>query len=373
MLDGTTGSSGHATTVATNYFGNTASQAPGITTIDAYQADDYINNYVVTLAQETRDVQNHSYIGYESDQGAAEALLRRFDYIIDRDDYVSCMGLNNGSSTTVPQIWGYSYNGILVGLTSGNHSNANEPQYEGAGRIKPDIVAPMSATSWATPVVSSSAALLIDHARNEGLADAEHSQVVKALLMAGATKDEFGGAWNNTETQPLDATYGAGELNIYNSYHILDAGQFDASNTSLAETRGWDYGTSGASAAQYFLDVPAGYELRDVSALVTWNRDVYGDALWSMADLSLSLQDATGFIPGTTLTTSDSPVDNVEHIYLDSLGSGRYVFEVNSAGGYVADYGLAWMGTLFQIPEPGSLLLLLAGLALCGRRPHRKV
>jgi hypothetical protein len=362
------GTSGHGTTVGIYFYGNSSSQAPGITQIDAYQADDWINNNVMNKTVETRDVQNHSYIGYVADQSDAEDVIRRVDYMIDRDDYVSCFGLNNGSSTEVPEIWGYTYNGIVVGRSDGNHSEADEPQFEGAGRIKPDIVAPLDATSWATPVVASSAALLLDHARDTGLSDAEHSQVIKALLMAGATKDEFGGAWDNTGTRPLDTTYGAGELNIYNSYHMLAAGQYDASDTSLAAFQGWDWGHADASAAHYFLDIPTGFELQDVSALVTWNREVAGANSLSFTNLDLELKTAAGFQVGNLVAASDSPVDNVEHLYFGSLGAGRYVFEINDLDATEADYGFSWRGDLVAVPEPGSWMLCLPALLLIVRR-----
>ena len=55
--------------------------------------------------------------------------------------------------------------------------------------------------------------------------------------MAGATKQEFANwtdpatteptpnPWNRTPTQPLDDMFGAGELNVYNSYLIQLGGQ----------------------------------------------------------------------------------------------------------------------------------------------------
>jgi len=115
-----------------------------------------------------------------------------------------------------------------------------------SGRAEPDIVAPQSATSYATPTVSSAAALLVQYAHNTPaisnasftssrtgltLEYAETNDAIKASLMAGAVRRDpdktasqqisdytagFGGVQNG-----LDSRYGAGQLNIDNSYHIL--------------------------------------------------------------------------------------------------------------------------------------------------------
>ena len=69
--------------------------------------------------------------------------------------------------------------------------------------------------------------------------DGARSEVIKAMLMAGATKGEFANwidpttglvnPWNRTQTRPLDDVFGAGELNVYNSYLIGIGGKQSAS------------------------------------------------------------------------------------------------------------------------------------------------
>ncbi|MCU0721880.1 MAG: hypothetical protein MUC83_19370 [Pirellula sp.] len=49
---------------------------------------------------------------------------------------------------------------------------------------------------------------------------------MKAIIMAGADKTAVP-AWSNTSTRPLDSVYGAGQADVYSSYRILEAGQFD--------------------------------------------------------------------------------------------------------------------------------------------------
>ncbi len=62
-----------------------------------------------------------------------------------------------------------------------------------------------------------------------------------------------------------------------------------------------------------------------------------------MADLSLELFEASNFTLGSSLQQSDSPVDNVEHLYLQHLDPGQYAIRVSGAAG--TDFALAWSGT----------------------------
>ena len=63
---------------------------------------------------------------------------------------------------------GSSFNAIAVGLSNGTAAHGSYPlattpttPYASASRTRPDLVAPASATSWATPMVSSATALLV--------------------------------------------------------------------------------------------------------------------------------------------------------------------------------------------------------------------
>lgn len=150
----------------------------------------------------------------------------------------------------MPHIYGQSYNSLVVGLSNGNHSRGQTTNGV-AGRTKPDIVAPRSlgATSFATPVVSSTAALLHSAANSFGYNDARSPEAMKAIIMAGADKTAVP-TWSNTRTRPLDSVYGAGQVDVYNSYRILEAGQFDGSASftiSDSGLKGWDYGEINAS------------------------------------------------------------------------------------------------------------------------------
>jgi hypothetical protein len=157
--------------------------------------------------------------------------------------------------------------------------------------------------------------------------------------------------WDQTTTRPIDEVYGAGELDIYESYFIQQAGQQTAS--SSLDERGWNLSSvSSSSSETYNINVPTGFELRNLSALITWNRIVTRKEVGrnnyiytsSLADLSLSLT-------GVVSQTSDSSVDNIEHIWRDSsnaLASGDYTLTVASASSTATDYAIAWRSELYQ-------------------------
>ena len=352
--------SGHANTVASYFYGRFSSLAPDVTTVDVYDASAWIYNgflrtgSLTTPASETRAIQNHSWIGMLLNANNTENVaseieaLRRLDYVIQQNDVLACVGLNNGSGSGIPPLLASAYNVIAVGLTDGNHSSGTatiDPITVGdPGRVKPELVAPMPATSFATPLVSSAGAILKQAAPTAG----KHSVSLKALLLAGATKDQFTN-WHRSSTRPLDAHFGAGQLNISESYHILAAGQQAASASVSVAKRGWDYNTAAASARQYFFNIPATDGASRFSAALTWNRaitntisgSIWGNPTATLANLSLRIYDATGFTKGALLDESVSTVDNVEHLYQTSLPAGRYLVEVTSSQTGIA-YGLAW-------------------------------
>ena len=352
----------HATTAGAFFYGNNF-MGPGIADIHSWQADNWLktgflkDNTTLEPITETQRIQTHSWINSTTSD---VAVLRRLDYVINRENVLVVVGQSNGNSTTLPKLLGQSYNALSVGRSDGNHAHGFTTD-DGSGRIKPEIVSPNTATSWATPTVGSAAALLLETAIVEGNADAEENETVRALLMAGATKLEFVDVWDRTTSRPLDDHYGAGELNIYRSYQILASGQQAASDTADVALNGWDFRTT-PSNSNYFFEVPTGKILAELSAVLVWNRIVTdrnqdpGSFIPSpntLDNLGLKLHSANGFTLDSELDASLSTVDNVEHIYLNSLGigntlgDGRYALEVISPASGV-DYSLAWLGRLAE-------------------------
>lgn len=345
------GISGHATnSVSKPFFGNLGSVSPGANQVTVYEANSYLNNILHAtggVAPETQDfrVQNFSWIGSFDSISNDVSTLRRFDFVIERDNITAMVGLNNGI-TVMPRLLAQSYNSLAVGRSDGQHSTGlTDISSYGAGRSKPDIVAPRSTTSASTATLSSVATFL--HSAVAGT-NAAKSETMKAILMAGATKDKFP-SWSHTTTQPLDDTFGAGEVNVYNSYLITQGGRFagDSVVPTPVASHGWDYQTiTGGSGNElkYLFSVPLGSTATELSILLDWNVDVSaGFNSQTLADFSLELKDSMG----QSVQTSNSAVDNVEHLYLTNLAPGDYTLFVSS--NMTHDFGLAWRtSTLFD-------------------------
>ncbi len=377
---GSTTASWHATTVGQYLYG-TSSLAPDIENITSYSATNWLQTGFLRTTQtnqlpavETNDIQNHSWVGTTGDTATDQEILRRLDYAIQRDDFVAVIGLNNGSSTSVPSLLAGSYNGITVGLSNGEHSRGGST-VEGT-LTRPDIVVPTSATSWATATVSSAAAVLIETARDSGYTNGDNSEVIKAVLLAGASRSEteFTTTWSHTSTEPLDAVYGAGELNIDQSQQILSGAESDASTTVVLPSTGWDLGTTGTTVSYYYFNLAEDSQL---SGVLTWNRIITATDTQAgpsvsytltseLANLDLKLYTAAGLLTGTEVAISVSTDSNVELIY-EMLASGDYVWQITSDTSNI-DYGFAWQA--ISIPEP-SITGLLAVSVIFFRRKRR--
>jgi len=366
----TNGISSHSTEVGQYFYGTNTSIAPAIGIIDNYEADDwmlggFLNSGTLNYpAIETNSVQNHSWIA----SGSAETdVVRRLDYAIDRDGFVAAVGLNNGAATTIPAILAHSYNAICVGLSSGDHSRG-QTTFDGIGRLKPDIVAPLSLTSDSTPVIGAAAAFLIDEAKILGFSNGTKPQCIKSIIMAGASRDKFS-SWSRTPSQPLDQVYGAGELNIFNSYYLLKAGEQESSSNSTVPSTGWDYNSIAANSNRlYFFDVPQSNVVTRLSVVLTWHRRVYDgpdpgfNPETECGNLELHLYEASGYATGNILDSSTSTVDNVEMIYVHNLREGRYALKVSSDT--ATNYAIAWQSRLALIPECRVITLTNNGVVL---------
>lgn len=379
--------SGHATTVAGYLFGDGA-MASGVSSVTAYLADDWIGsgalnsssttNSRTAPATETADVTNSSWVGTTGNATLDQRVLNRLDLSVARDDFVAVVGTNNGS---VPQnLLASAYNVISVGLTSGGHASGNSTSVNGVVTF-PHLVAPLGVTSYATPVVSAAAAQLIQTARASSAlsVNGARSETIKAVLMAGATKSEFAG-WSRNSTMPLDRVYGAGELNVQNSYNILTAGEQSAN--SAAAATGWDFHTISRNATvTYTFDLAAS---ADVSIVLTWNA-IYSGQNYNALTLGLANLDLTLYSVGAggafSIVQQSLSASNVEHVWAPALAGGTYQISVNygsNAAGTLSsvDYALAWrssMTSLVVVPESDGWPLAVAGLlgAILFRRARR--
>ena len=410
-----TGVSAHATGSANAFYGST-STSPGITNIDVYAAGHWlgggylnsstvsepmpgtfvITNSTMQPATSSTRVSSHSYVGAANIPSLPGntldlELLQRMDFLADKDDHIVTVAMNNG--TTNRPLNGSAYNVITVGRTDGLHPQGTVDVNPGAGlynstiRSGADIVVPESTTSAATPRVASAAALLVGYGHDQGTAKsngtittrdssilhhAETSEVIKASLMAGASRStsniavaanitDYRSAGNQT-TNGLDTRFGAGQLNIQNSYHILAAGEQDAG--SVLST-GFDYDAAfGSNSTASYLFTNSDDNAWFAASLV-WNilfddsESEFVTSVGTLFDLNLEL-----YSEGSLIASSTSAIDNTENLWLQ-LAIGDYRLDVTSNGVFGHDYGLAWQTA--PVPVPAAFWLFSSAMIMLFR------
>ena len=335
--------SSHADAVGANYYGIPSGVATNVSHVDNYDAD-YFFNYIISprYAIPARIV-SQSFIFYISDELQANT---NYDNYAAQYGTLFISGIGNGGGTPVSPP-ATCFNGIGVGVYGAPSSFGPTDD----GRSKPDIIAPGGYTSFSTPYVAGSAAILLQAAnRGDGGANTNSSngRTLKALLINGAVKPVD---WTNGVTTPLDARYGAGIVNVFNSWQQMKGGQHsfiettsnnggaahppgtNASNEPVLV--GWDFNSitnTGASSNyqeqvnHYYFNLPTnGGNSFTLTTTLVWNRH-YKQS--NINDLNLFLYDASN---SNLVACSTSAVDNVEHIFLPSVPPGRYDLQVQKS------------------------------------------
>jgi beta-lactam-binding protein with PASTA domain len=409
--------SGHANSVGRRFYGDT-STTPGIgiapsPSISAYEAGNWLQSGFLRLGvaawpgvtpgqvANPGRVANHSYVASFGVAAYDLEALHRIDWLIEQDESIQVAGFAGGTRPLL----GSALNAIVVNPTGDPKDRGSEPVAGDAvyavAHPRPDLVAPETNASNVTPRVASAAALLIHTAQldpslsngfttnrhGDTIYNAERSEVVKAALMTGADR-----VTNNSSPEPpllgnitdyrvdiadrtdngLDRRYGAGQLNIYNSYHIIAAGEQDSDEddggggNGQISAYGFDHdpafgGQGGRNKeASYFFSV--GADVAEFTASLVWNIEIDPgassrfDQAAILYDLDLSLYEAIDpGDPGTWVLRSESisTSENTENIWV-SLAPGKdYVLQVTtgvSQAPFDWDYGLAWqIKTVFDV------------------------
>jgi len=250
------------------------------------------------------------------------------------------------------------------------------------GRCKPDIVAPGNClaadsdepnryeptgswSSFSTPIVAGTIGLLVQKAKQDpNLSSAVSPQggncVIKAILLNSAIKLPY---WHKGRLEkdddhraPLDYIQGAGMVNALGAYKQLIAGPNKSGNVP---TIGWDNNVLDPCETPenvYKITVAQPVD-KFITATVAWNKhyeSVYPFKPAPEKDSNLRLElwavDTNDPNNNYLLDYSDSPADNVEHIY--SWADANFTnYEIVLSAGNADEpnqipprerYGLAW-------------------------------
>jgi len=340
--------SGHADSVAYYFYGIYGDEATNVAHVDNYDADYFYNDIIgATLPSNIGDtVVNQSFSFGDLSASDQETADSDYDNYTWQYETLFVSAVNNGGQVCAP---GTSYNCIGVGAYGGSSSVG--PTIDN-GRCKPDIVAPASETSYSTPQVAGAAAVLIQAAlRGDGGSNtnaAADIRTIKALLLNGAVKPLD---WTNSTSSPLDARYGAGILNLFNSYQQFIGGQhsYGVSNSVsqgaahlpptptgvIPAMNGWNFGSISSSTdgilstaadglENYFFTLTnAGFNL---TATLVWERH---KSQAGINNLALFLYNCAN---SNLITCCTSAVDNVQHIFVPQLPQGTYDLQVWKSG-----------------------------------------
>jgi len=379
--------SGHANSVGNYFYGSSAGVAPQVAHVDNYEANEFYRTIAATPSQSIPDkIANQSFISTGLSPSEQAAVEQDYDNYAASHGTLFVSGAGNSGRVYPPST---CFNGLSVAAYGGSSSTG--PSLD--GRSKPDITVPAGVTSYSTPYVAGAAAVLLQAAnRGDGgpyTASAGDLRTLKALLLNGAVKPAD---WTNGVTTPLDARYGAGILNLYNSWNHLSAGQYsfiESTSNPVGEPhppgtipnnepslRGWDSrnisnsrvnGVYQEQVNHYYFNLNTDGEANfTLTATLVWNRR---NGQTAINDLNLFLYDCAN---SNLVTCSTSLVDNVEHVFLPALPPGRYDLQVQkNSGNFVSSletYSLAFeMFTLkLSAARVGNSLLLHWPIAPAG-------
>jgi hypothetical protein len=365
----------HANFVGMIFYG-TNGIATNVAHVDNYNADFLVssNIFISPMVAIPGKIVNQSYV-FTSPVYETNLAIRISDQIeIDSryDDYaetyktlfISAAGTGGGATMYAP---GTAYNSVGVGV-SDNGLPDSGPTLDN-GRSKPDISAPGGSTSAATPHVSGAATLLLQAAlRGDGGNDtnaASDMRTLKAFLLNGAIKPS---GWTNGPSTPLDARYGAGIVNVFNSYQQLAGGQHLAieqtsvglgaahppgpNPANIVQWSGWNFETNLSSTMTEDRIKHYYFNLTNAATNATFT--FTGTLVWNRQENQAAINDLDLLLYNTATSNvvaeSTSFVNNVEHIYIRHLPAGRYDLQVWKSGGDAGNgritsdetYALSW-------------------------------
>jgi hypothetical protein len=337
--------SDHADQVGNAFYGIGNGVATNLAHLDNYEVGYFYDGIIRPGLAINAKVVNQSFIFDGSTVAEQQVIDSAYDNYVSQFNTLFISGAGNGGDVSPPAT---AYNGLAVAAYGGSSSVGPTPDN---GRSKPDITAPASFTSFSTPLVAGAAALLAQAgARGDGgsgtTLNSTNARTIKALLLNGAIKPAD---WTHSSTAPLDTRYGAGILNVFNSYRQLAGGKhafIEATSVSTGDPHppagatgnisalvGWDLNSCNSTANNdgvnhyYFnLSNSLGKSFTLTTTLV-WQRHLHESPI---NNLDLFLFNTSN---SNLISSSVSTVDNVEHLFLTTLPPGRYDLQVFKHGG----------------------------------------
>jgi hypothetical protein len=290
----------------------------------------------------------------------------------------------------------------FYGGVTGGHVAGTDPT---TGEFQGQYYIPnMGGTSFASPIVAASAALMVDAGKSFGGGEIIDPRVIKAILLTSAIKTP---GWDNGQhldpdgvirtTQALDYAAGAGALNLDVAYHIqigdplgpgirilglnTTAG-LDGLGGGMVLHRGWDFGLATSTAPVDYIFAEPIHSGDILTATLTWFAKRTFDAGTqistdeSLDNLALQIWLDLAGVPTTLIAESDAAYSTVEHLNVVLPQDGTYSLRVLWEGEVYGpgtdteqNFGNSWNVT--ATPEPGSVVLVLMGAAVAGRRRRR--
>lgn len=368
---------GHGTGIASLIVGHDGKSytglAPAAKFINARVADsfDYTNDNIIgdgmfwSLNKGAKII--NLSLGESSKFPDANKLNLMIDYAAEHNKALIVGAAADGDTSAVQDAPGGQYNGLTVGALQTNFRNValfSAYSLDTDKRTKPDLVAPGTnvaiaagnfeknphyvqgtGTSFAAPLVAGVAAQLMSYGRSHGMDTSP--LVLKAVMMntADHVNDYLGDAWAPRHTrrnpnggllldQSLDDEQGAGRLDGYASY-----AQYAKKTSKEVPVVKWKDSTM-KEGDSYTMDLGNLTAGERVDATITWYRhvavrghgSVTGESSFyqssTLADFALSLSRDSQL-----QVTSDSNVDNVEHISWTLTGKGDYTLDVTRFAG----------------------------------------
>lgn len=182
-------------------------------------------------------------------------------------------------------------------------------------------------------------------------------------------------------TQALDFTYGAGAMNLDQTYDQYINGQTDIAGSNgglVTDLTGWDFATVDENG---HVDIVLDAIMQggsNFTVTLAWFRDRSYNGVGDFTDnafANLDLEVWDGDFT-TLYSESNSLYNSVEHLSFILPTDGKYSIRIVHSGNHFGgvdsvDFAVAWSGlALSAIPEPGTFLLF--GVAVVTMMPRRK-